>query len=108
MVKNLPMQETRVQSWEDTLRKEMSTRSSIVAFEIPWTEEPDRLFSDSPWGCKESDKLMTKKQQQQQQQYTYRHYLLKMSNRSVCAREATHIGKKSHISILFELTAGIY
>ena len=30
----------------------MATHSSI-AWEIPWTEELDRLYS--PWGCKESD-----------------------------------------------------
>ena len=43
LVKNLPaMQETWVQSLdqEDLLEKEMPTRSSILAWEIPWTEEP--------------------------------------------------------------------
>ena len=43
MVKNLPAtQETRVRSpgWEDLLEKEMATSSSILAWEIPWTEEP--------------------------------------------------------------------
>ena len=48
MVKNPPkMQETRVQSpgWEDSLEKEMATHSSILAWEIPWTEEPDGLQS---------------------------------------------------------------
>ena len=43
MVKNLPaMQETRVQSLgqEDPLEKEMATHSSILAWEISWTEEP--------------------------------------------------------------------
>ena len=41
------MQETWVQSlgWEDTLEKEMATHSSILAWEIPWTEEPGRLQS---------------------------------------------------------------
>ena len=49
MVKNLPasagIQEMQVQSlgWEDTLEKEMATHSSIVALEIPWTEEPGGL-----------------------------------------------------------------
>ena len=35
------MQETQVQSlgWEDLLKKEMVTHSSILAWEIPWTEE---------------------------------------------------------------------
>ena len=45
-VKNLPaMQETWVRSlgWEDTLEKEMATDSSILAWRIPWTEEPGGL-----------------------------------------------------------------
>ena len=48
MVKNLPaMQETWIQSigQEDTLEKGMATHSSILAWEIPWTEEPGRLQS---------------------------------------------------------------
>ena len=41
------MQETRVQSLglEDPVEKEMATHSSIVALEIPWTEEPGGLQS---------------------------------------------------------------
>ena len=42
MVKNLPaMQETWVQSLdqEDPLEKEMATHSSVLAWEIPWTED---------------------------------------------------------------------
>ena len=45
MVKSLPaVQETWVQSlgWEDPLEKEMATHSSILAWKIPWTEEPGR------------------------------------------------------------------
>ena len=48
MVKHLPrMQETWVQSlgWEDLLEKEMATHSSILAWKIPWTEEPGRQQS---------------------------------------------------------------
>ena len=48
MVKNLPtMWDTRVQSlgWEDPLEKEMATHSSILAWRIPWTEEPGGLQS---------------------------------------------------------------
>ena len=48
MVKNLPaMQETWVQSlgWEDPLEKGMATHSSILAWRIPWTEEPGGLQS---------------------------------------------------------------
>ena len=41
------MQEMRVQSpgQEDPLEKEIVTHSSIVAWRIPWTEEPGRLYS---------------------------------------------------------------
>ena len=40
-------QETQVQSlgWEDLLEEEMTTHSSILAWEIPWTEEPSGLQS---------------------------------------------------------------
>ena len=41
------MQEIQVQSLglEDTLEKEMATNSSVLAWRIPWTEEPDGLPS---------------------------------------------------------------
>ena len=48
MVKNLSaMQETQVPSlgWEDLLEEGMATHSSILAWRIPWTEEPGRLRS---------------------------------------------------------------
>ena len=38
---------------EDPLEKETATHSSILAWRIPWTEEPGGLYS--PWGRKESD-----------------------------------------------------
>ena len=47
-VKHLPaMLQTQVQSlgWEDPLEKEMATHSSILAWEIPWTEESGGLQS---------------------------------------------------------------
>ena len=47
-VERLPtMWETQVQSldWEDLLEKEMATHSSILAWEMPWTEEPGGLQS---------------------------------------------------------------
>ena len=47
-VKNLPaMQETQVRSlgWDDPLEKGMATHSSILAWRIPWTEEPGGLQS---------------------------------------------------------------
>ena len=48
MVKHLPtMWKTWVQSlgWEDLLEKEMATHSSILAWKIPWVEEPGRLHT---------------------------------------------------------------
>ena len=55
LVKNLPaMQETWVRflGQEDPLEKEMATHSNILAWRIPWTEEPGRLQS---MGLQESD-----------------------------------------------------
>ena len=55
MVKNPPaIWDSWVQSlgWEDPLEKEMATHSSILAWSIPWTEEPGGLQST---GCQESD-----------------------------------------------------
>ena len=46
MVKNKPAtQETRAWSlgWEDPLEKGMAIHTSILAWKIPWTEEPGRL-----------------------------------------------------------------
>ena len=59
LVKNLPgMRETWVQSlgWEDALKKGKATLSTVLAWRIPWTEEPGRLQSV---GSQESD--MTEK-----------------------------------------------
>ena len=58
MVKRLStMWETQVRSlgWKDPLEKGMTTDSSILAWEIPWTQEPGY----SPWGRK---KLYTTEQ----------------------------------------------
>ena len=55
------MQEMRVRSLgrEDLLEKEVAAHSSILAWEIPWTEEPGGLYS--PWSCKRvRHDLMTK------------------------------------------------
>ena len=55
MVKNLTaLQETQVLSlgWEDPLEKGMAIHSSILAWKIPWTEEPAGY---SPRGHKELD-----------------------------------------------------
>ena len=48
VVKNSPaMQDTSVQSlgWEDPLENEMASHSSILTWEVPWTEKPGRLQS---------------------------------------------------------------
>ena len=53
-VKSLPaMQETQIRSlgWEDPLEKGMATNSNILAWKIPWTEEPGGY---SPWDRKET------------------------------------------------------
>ena len=42
----------RTLGWKDSLKWEMATHSTILAWEIPWTES---LEGCSPWGCKESD-----------------------------------------------------
>ena len=55
MVKNVAaMQETRVQSLgqEDPLEEGMATHSGILAWRVPWTEEPGGL---QPWGHKQSE-----------------------------------------------------
>ena len=54
-VKNLPMmRETWVRSlgWEDPLEEGLATHSSILAWKIPWIEEPGGY---SPWGSRKSD-----------------------------------------------------
>ena len=54
-VKNLlAMQETGIQSlgWEDPLEEGMATHSSILAWRIPWTEEPGGLQSIGSQGVR--------------------------------------------------------
>ena len=65
MVKNLPAkQEMQVQSlgWEDPLEEEMATHPSILAWRIPWAEEPGRLWS---MGSQRVGHDLATKQQQQ-------------------------------------------
>ena len=64
VVNNLPAkQETQVQFlvWKDPLEKEMLTHSSILAWDIPWTEETGGLYSS--WGCKRVEQNLVTKQQ---------------------------------------------
>ena len=51
-----------ISGWEDPLEKEMATHSSILAWEIPWTEEPDGLQSMGSQRVRHN--LATKEQQQ--------------------------------------------
>ena len=59
----LPIQETWVQAldWEDPLKKGMATHSSILAWEIPWTEEPGGLQS---MGLQRVGQYLASRQQQ--------------------------------------------
>ena len=60
MVKNLP---AKPETWvkflgqEDPLEREMATHSSILAWKIPWTEEPGELYS--PEGRRAGHDLVT-------------------------------------------------
>ena len=61
-VKNPPaMRETWVQSlgWEDPLEEGMATHSSILAWRIPWTEEPGRLQSMGSQRVRQLSDLVT-------------------------------------------------
>ena len=58
MVKHLPaMQETWVLSlgWEDPLQKGMATHSSILAWRIPWTEDPGTVHGISKCWTQQND-----------------------------------------------------
>ena len=59
------MQQTQVESLgqEDTLKEEMATHSSILAWRMSWTEEPGRL--QSVWLQNSWHNLATEKQQKQ-------------------------------------------
>ena len=65
MAKSLPMQEMYFQSLgqENPLEKEIATHSSILAWRIPWTEEPDGLQS---MGLQKSQAQLTDKKTNKQ------------------------------------------
>ena len=70
-VKSLPaMQETQIQSpgWEDPLEKGMATHSSILAWRIPWTENPGGLQSmgSQKWGMTNTFTFFTAQKKIQQ------------------------------------------
>ena len=52
---------------EDSLEKEMAIHSSLLAWEIPWTEDPGGLHS--PWGHKRDGHNLATQQQQQIKMY---------------------------------------
>ena len=57
-MKNLPaMQEAWARSlgWEDPLEKEMATHSGILAWAVPWAEEPGRLSVPESWIISKAD-----------------------------------------------------
>ena len=71
LVKNpLAMQETQVQflGLEDPLEKEMATHSSILAWKIPWTEEPGQVSM----GSQESDMTQRLNQQREEDRLFHR------------------------------------
>ena len=58
VVKNPPAKQ---ETWVQSLEKEMATLSSVLAWEIPWTEEPSELQS---MGLQKSRTWLVTKQQQ--------------------------------------------
>ena len=69
------MQETWVQflGWEDSLEKEMGSHSSILAWEIPWTEEPGRLQSMVFQESDTTERLNNHHAQTHTLKYKYKH-----------------------------------
>ena len=55
----------RFLGWEDPLEKEMTIHSSILAWKIPWTEEPDGSRLQSLWRQRAGRDAVTKQQRQQ-------------------------------------------
>ena len=87
------MQETCVRSliWEDTLEKEMATCSSVIAWKIPWTEEPNRLQSmgsqrvKCDWACICSLVLMLSKMSH----HSVPHFFLIKNKKGPCQKQGT-------------------
>ena len=63
----------------------MATRSSILAWKIPWTEEPHMLYS--PWGLKELDRI----------EHTHRH--THVSILQLLADPSSKLGEEFHSKI---------
>ena len=95
MVKNLPaMRKTWLWSlgWEDPLENTMATHFSILAWRIPWTEEPGGLQSmgyqrvGHNWATKQ---IMTEDS-----------WALRAAFASVCCKTARHVASRKHHSRL--------
>ena len=87
MVKNLPaVQETWVRSlgWEDVLEEGMATHCSILAWRIPWTEEPGGRWSV---GSQSWTRLSGEAHTCKRSSRTPRHHAAPVVNSAVCARE---------------------
>ena len=87
----MPRQEMQVQflGQKDPLEKEKATHSSILVWEIPWTEKPGRL----PWGCRRVRHNLVTKQQQ--------HYKKQNSNSGQKTNLNTALIIPLHINLLF-------
>ena len=97
------MQEMQVQSlsWKDPLEKEMETHSSILTWEIPWTEEPGRLQSVGSQRVRHN--LETEQQQQQTQKTKQCAYMHTHTHTHFCAAPAhTHTHTSAQLQVLNE------
>ena len=83
--------QVRSLGWEYLLEEELETHSSILAWKIPWTEEPGGY---SPWGREESD--MT------EQAGTFGSFIIKL-----CLQRNQHLRHLTNISRHMPLRIGI-
>ena len=111
MVKNLlAMQETGTQSlgWEDPPEKAMATHSSILAWRLPWTEEPAGGTIYNPWlGRKDSDttEQLTKTHYYTREVITTQNTYLSARFTSLCIRICTLsalVNGDFHVDIFLE------
>ena len=84
-IKNPPAMRVRAVSWKDPLEEGMATHSSILAWRIPWTEEPGRLQS---WGLKVGHNWATK----------HKHWKLNSVNKS--RKRTSRISEKDNKQII--------
>ena len=101
LVKNLPaIRGTWVQflGWEDRLEKEMTTHSSILAWRIPWTEEPGGLQPMSKvrheWDCA----------YMRVRAHTHTHTCLKVTIYACSKTQNVHIRKDASNGLIYQIT----